>query len=109
VTPPHGSVVVPPLDDELLVPPHVLPQMLATSPTHCASQPVVQQYESWAQMACAHGSQLDVSLPPEAQISWLQVLAPPPLLLVLLLELLVELELEELPLEPEPPWAAICC
>src|SRR4051812_49534104 len=71
--PPVEPPVVPPvlpLDE----PPHVAsPQMLCTSPTHCASHFVLQQYESLAQICFTHGSQVDVSFVPAVQMAWPQV------------------------------------
>jgi hypothetical protein len=50
---------------------------VATSPTQIASHFVAQQYESAAQMVAAQASQVVVSLTPIAQMSWVQVLVPP--------------------------------
>jgi hypothetical protein len=55
----------PELDDELeleeLELEHDWPQIDTTSPRQTLSHAVVQQYESFAQMEAAQGSQLDVS------------------------------------------------
>src|SRR5258706_9124991 len=56
----------------------VKPQIELTSLTHWLSQLFVQQKLSWAQTLVAHGSQVEVSLPPGAQIACAQVPPPPP-------------------------------
>ena len=83
------------LDVELLEvePPQDCPQTEETSPTHCASHWVEQQYASLAHTIIAHGSQLAVSLPPGVQMACAQ---PPPDELEELLELDDALELDEL-------------
>ncbi len=55
---------------------HDWPQTELTSPTHCASQLVLQQYASAAHTLPAQGSQLEVSALPVEQIGWAQVLPP---------------------------------
>jgi len=53
-------------------------QIEETSPTHCESHLLLQQNESSAQILAAQVSQVPVSLTPELQIEWAQVLPPPP-------------------------------
>jgi hypothetical protein len=51
--------------EQEVVPLHVdWPHTDATSPTHWLLHDVVQQYESVVQICAAHGSQLELSLPP---------------------------------------------
>ena len=83
--------------------------MLATSPTHCESHLVEQQYESAAQIFVAQLLHEEVSLVPAEQTACAQ-LDPPELEELLLdeeLELLLD-ELEELELLPPPPPPQDC-
>lgn len=79
--------------------------MLATSPTHCESHLVEQQYESAAQIFVAQLLHEALSLVPVEQTACAQ-LDPPLLLEELLLEL--ELLLDELELLPPPPPPQDC-
>ena len=47
-----------------------------TSPTHVASHELVQQYESFAQTAAAQELHVVVSLVPETQTLWAQLVEP---------------------------------
>jgi len=79
--PPDELPLDPPEDDEPLEepppPPHVSPQIVPTSLTHCASHLTLQQYESCAQISDEHGSHVVVSFLPVEQRPWAHV--PPPL------------------------------
>src|SRR5438094_740621 len=55
----------------------VWPQTDWTSPTQILSHDVEQQYESAAQIFCAHASHVAVSLVPVEQIGWAHVPPPP--------------------------------
>src|SRR4029077_15280926 len=57
---------------------HDLLQIDDTSLTHWASHLTLQQNESSEQMSPAQLSQVPVSLTPELQIEWAQVVPPPP-------------------------------
>jgi hypothetical protein len=83
-------------------PPHDWPQIDATSPTHCESHAVVQQYESCAQMLPAQVSQLEVSFEPVEQIGCEQV-EPPPSQVPELLQVWPLPQVPQVPPQPSEP------
>src|SRR5581483_11143459 len=87
-------------------PVHDWPHTELTSPTQIESHAVAQQYESAAQILVAHGSQPEVSLPPDEQIGCEQVPPPPPPLetqVPLALQVEPVAQVPQLPPQPSEP------
>ncbi len=75
---PVPPVPLPPVPVEPPVPVQDRWQTEATSPTHCESHEVLQQYESAAQMLVTQALQPETSLLPVTQMSCAQVAPDPP-------------------------------
>src|SRR5206468_745100 len=80
---------------------HDRPQTDATSPTQVASQLLLQQNGSFAQMLVTHGSQPLLSAPPLAHLSCAQ--APPPTHCPPALHVCPVAQLPQDPLQPSGP------